>query len=367
MLEMKTLAGMAVLGVWAAFQCAPALAQDEPGRGPSLADITDAWLASPHGDRSSAAFTHWDEDGEIPGTCAVCHSSTGAIDYMRGAMETAGVIDHPVALGTSVDCAACHNSAASNLSEVPFPSGVSVDTFGTSAVCTVCHQGRASGGDVDAAVANLEDDVISGDLSFINIHYAPSAATLMGGDVQVGYEYPGKTYNGQFTHVPDLNTCVDCHLPHSLEVELNSCNTCHQGIDEFADIRMSQIDFDGDGDTSEGISDPINTLHAQLETAIQAYAAEVVGTPIIYAQSAYPYFFIDGDSDGIASDEEATFENRYQSWTPRLLKAAYNYQVVAKENAIYTHNPHYALQLLYDSLESISEQVEVDISALTRP
>ena len=40
--------------------------------------------------------------------------------------------------------------------------------------------------------------------------------------------------------------------------------------------------------------------------------------------------------------------NRYRSWTPRLLKAAYNYQVVSKDPGAYTHNPTYALQLLHD-------------------
>ncbi len=363
MSKIKKPARTAVFTLFAAFACAPASAQD----GPSLSDIVDAWLSSPHGDRSSEAFTHWDEDGEIPGTCAVCHSSTGAVEYMSGAMETPGFIDHPFPLGSTVDCAACHSSAASRLVEVPFPSGVSVDTFGPSAVCTVCHQGRTFKGDVDAAVFGLEDDVVSAELSFINIHYAPSAATLMGGDAQGGYEYSGKTYIGQFTHVPDLSNCVDCHRPHSLEVNLNSCTTCHQGVSEFADIRMSTMDFDGDGDTTEGISDPINTLHDRLGTAIQSYAVQVVGTPVVYASGSYPYFFTDSDADGIASEAEVSYPNRYQSWTPRLLKAAYNYQVVAKDSAIYTHNPHYALQLLYDSLESIGEQVDVDMQGLMRP
>ncbi len=59
--------------------------------------------------------------------------------------------------------------------------------------------------------------------------------------------------------------------------------------------------------------------------------------------------------------------NRYQSWTPRLLKAAYNYQVAAKNPGGYVHNPGYLLQLLHDSLESLSERVEVDIGRLSRP
>ena len=334
---------------------------------PSLADITEAWLNSPHGNRSSEAFTHWNEDGEIPGTCAVCHSSTGIRDYVAGPMSVPGVLDHPVGLGTTVDCTACHSRAASGLGAVPFPSGVMVETEGGSAVCTVCHQGRASTETVMEATAGMEEDAVIGDLRFINVHYAPSASTQMGGEVRGGFEYPGKSYKGRFAHVPDLASCTDCHRPHSLEVNLDSCTTCHQGAASFADIRISPADFDGDGDTTEGIADPISDLHARLGEAIQRYASKVAGTPVVYATSAYPYFFVDGDGDGAVTEGEAAYPNRYQTWTPRMLKAAYNYQLVAKEPAIFTHNPHYALQLLHDSLESLAERVEVDMAGLTRP
>lgn len=345
----------------------PLLAQDGDTQRPTLNEITEAWLASPHGNRSSEAFTHWNEDGEIPGVCAVCHSSTGAIDFVRAPIKLPGRIDHAVLPGTSVDCAVCHNDATANLTSVPFPSGAIVTTFGSSAICTVCHQGRAWSGTVASATEGMEDDVVVGDLSFINVHYAPSATSLMGSVVQGGFEYPDKVYKGQFTHVPDKNTCTDCHSPHSLKVNLDTCTTCHQNVENFTSIRTSRIDFDGDGDIVEGIANPISMLHVQLGAAMQLYASEVTGAPIVYSIHSYPYFFVDGDGDGIASEGETAFPNRYQSWTPRLLKAAYNYQLIAKETAIYTHNPHYALQLLYDSLESLSEQVDIDISALARP
>lgn len=340
-------------------------AQDA-GRSP-IADIVEAWRASPHADRSSEAFTHWNEDGEIPGSCATCHSSTGAEDYLNGPMSTPGVIDHPVPLGTTVGCVVCHQSSAETLASVPFPSGVAVDTLGDGAVCAVCHQGRASSDTVNTATLGIEDDAVSADLAFINIHYAAAAASLMGGEARGGFQYEGKTYKGKFTHVPNLATCTDCHNPHTLEVAQESCSSCHQNISEFSDIRMSPIDFDGDGDTTEGIANPIASLHERLDVAIRKYAADVAGTAIVYHSGSFPYFFTDSDGDGAASGEEAIYPNRYQTWTPRLLRAAYNYQVIAKDKAIYTHNPHYALQLLYDSLENLSEQVDVDMSGLVRP
>ncbi len=341
-------------------------AQDQQ-QGPSLSEVVEAWLASPHADRSSEAFTHWNEDGEIPGNCAVCHSSEGVRDFLQSDRVTAGVIDHPVAPGLTVDCAACHTPAASTLDAVTFPSGESVAALGSSAVCVVCHQGRQSSDNVTAAVNGMDDDAVQADLGFINVHYAASAATQMGGVTRGGYQYDGKDYAGRFNHVPDLNSCSSCHSPHSLKVEIETCTTCHKGITEFRAIRTTPLDIDGDGDTTEGIADPIDTLHARLESAILGYAAEVAGAPIVYDPATFPYFFNDSDGDGAVTEGEAAFPNRYQSWTPRLLKAAYNYQFIAKDKAAFSHNPHYAIQLLYDSLENLSEKVEVDMAGFTRP
>jgi hypothetical protein len=220
---------------------------------------------------------------------------------------------------------------------------------------------------VAKATDGLEDDALAGDLAFINVHYAPSASTILGGVAQGGFEYPGKTYVGQFAHVPDFDSCTDCHSPHSLQVDLNSCTACHQGVADFADIRITPTDFDGDGDVTEGIANPIGTLHAALGGAIQAYGKDIAQTPVAYAKDSYPYFFVDTDGDGAASADEAAFANRFQSWTPRMLRAAYNYQLIAKEPGIHAHNPKYALQLLYDSLEDLSNKVDVDMTGLLRP
>ncbi|MDA1090842.1 MAG: hypothetical protein O3A85_11100 [Proteobacteria bacterium] len=59
--------------------------------------------------------------------------------------------------------------------------------------------------------------------------------------------------------------------------------------------------------------------------------------------------------------------NRYQSWTPRLLRAAYNYPFVAKDPGMYSHNPKYVLQLLYDSLENLSAKIKLDMAKMLRP
>lgn len=334
--------------------------------GPSLTDIVEAWLSSPHAQRGDAAFTHWDEDGEVPPACATCHSGPGLIDFVGGDGTPPG-IDHPAPTGALVDCATCHNAASAALATVTFPSGATADTLGSGTICAVCHQGRESSDSVDAAIAGAAEDAVNADLRFLNIHYRAAAATLLGGGARGGYQYDGKTYAGQFSHVPDLNTCTSCHSPHTTQVALDACTTCHKGAEDFRAIRITPTDFDADGNTAEGIHGEIATLHEALGAALQAYATEVAGTAIVYDSHAYPYFFIDGDGDGAVTEGEAIYPNRYQTWTPRLLRAAYNYQFVAKDPGGYSHNPKYLIQLLYDSLESLGAQVSVDLSGMTRP
>jgi hypothetical protein len=128
-------------------------------------------------------------------------------------------------------------------------------------------------------------------------------------------------------------------------------------------IRSSETDFDGDGDVEEGIAGEIDTLRETLYAAVQAYAEETVGTPIVYDSHAYPYFFIDTNGNGEPDPDEANYGNQYNTWTPRLLKAAYNYQYAAKDPGAYAHNAPYIIQVLYDSLADIGG----DTAGMTRP
>lgn len=342
---------------------APPLAAQEM----SLSDITEAWLMGPHGDHESPSFTHWNEDGAVPEACAACHSETGMLDWLGADGSEAGIVNHPGTINTVIGCASCHVSEAEALDAVPFPSGVTVSGLGANATCTMCHSGRASTDRVTGATGGMDLDTVAADLAFINVHYGVAAAVMHGAEVRGGFQYEGQSYAGRFAHVPSANTCVACHEPHTTEVATESCAACHQGADDITAIRTQHADFDGDGVTSDGIRDEIEGLHARLDAAIRAYATEVAGQPIGYNKDSYPYFFIDGNDDGTIDAGEAIYPNQYDSWTPRLLMAAYNYQVVAKDGGAWVHNPRYALQLLHDSVLSLSERVEIDTGGLQRP
>jgi len=322
-----------------------------------------AWAGSGHADSAAEAFRHWDEedDGLVAASCAKCHSTEGYIDFHGGDGSAVGTIENDVTAVdvTGVQCAACHNPAVVQKDSVVMPSGLELTGLGDEARCMECHQGRESLFSVNAKIletAGVEEfsevdlDAVTEGLGFSNIHYYAAAATKYGTLAKGGYEYAGNTYDGNFAHVEEFDTCIECHSPHTLEVQVESCVMCH-GEGEPATFRMeaSAVDYDGDGDLEEGISTEIAGLQEILYAAIQAYASDVAGAALAYDSHAYPYFFNDSNSDGEAGEDEANYGNQYASWTPRLLQAAYNYQVSLKDPGGFAHGGKYIIQLLYDS------------------
>ncbi|MDH3241993.1 MAG: polyheme membrane-associated cytochrome C [Alphaproteobacteria bacterium] len=340
----------------------PVAAQEQHPAIPFL----EAWKASPHANVKSESFIHWDKDGKVPVRCAMCHSGPGFVDFLGGDGSAAGKVDKPAPIRSVIDCVTCHNEKARNLSSVMFPSGLPVGNLGSSARCMVCHQGRQSTQSVNKATASLPPDTVSKELGFINVHYRAAAATLWGTGAKGGYEYAGKTYHGRFRHTPTHATCTQCHDPHRLTVKEAECAACHGGK-ALKDIRSSRVDYDGDGNMTEGIAQEIATLHGALGKAISAYAANIGKSPILYDSHHHPYFFTDKNANGAVDPGEAVRANAYKAWTPRLVRAAYNFQFIAKDPGAYAHNPVYAVQLLYDSLESLGVKVEVDLTKMTRP
>jgi hypothetical protein len=251
---------------------------------------------------------------------------------------------------------------------VTFPSGAQLDTGSPDAnLCLNCHQGRESTVSVNRVIAGLDPDTPSEDVGFRNVHYFAAGATLFGGQARGAYQYEGQEYVGRFAHVSAYDTCIECHDAHTLQIQEEDCTTCHEGIDDPHEIRISETDFDGDGDVEEGLSEEVAALREMLYAALQTYATEVLDAPIIYDGHSYPYFFVDPNGNGQVDEGEANFGNRYTSWSPRLLQAAYNYQYSAKDPGAFAHNGKYVIQVLYDSLVDLGTQVPVDTEGLARP
>jgi len=187
---------------------------------------------------------------------------------------------------------------------------------------------------------------------------------MFGTEAKGAYEYDGQSYNERNLHVPGFYTCLGCHDTHSLEVKVDTCTICHSSVAQagLESIRITAGDFDGDGDELEGIAGELDTMAERLYTAVQEYATNA-GTPIAFSDAAYPYFFNDLNGNGVVDPDEANRDNGFASWTPRMLRAAYNYQWFQKDPGAFAHNGLYMVQVLFDSLSDIG----VDVSGYTRP
>lgn len=157
-----------------------------------------------------------------------------------------------------------------------------------------------------------------------------------------------------------LNFCLACHDQHSLEVKAETCATCHAGVDDVRAIRVptDTVDYDGDGDVTESLSQEVAGMADALYAALQAKAVEA-GYPIVYSSSAYPYFFADANGNGAIDEGEGS----YATYTPNILIGAYNYQYFQKDPGAFAHNGKYVMQVLFDTIEALGG----DVTAMTRP
>lgn len=351
-----------IIGSLLAVACVGAIAQT-PTRVTNTAEIAQ-WARSGHANAHSKSFTYWNEAKQIPPVCATCHSGAGfrALYGFDGGKP--GIPASPVPVGGVVDCETCHAPGLRNITEIRLPSGVQHPVTGVEAACLTCHQGRASMVTVAKAVGQTPDDQIDPKLTFINPHYAIAGASLLGASGALGYQYPGKTYEPRFVHAPPVSTCASCHEPHNLSVAAQTCANCHTNSDAKT-IRISRTSYDGSGDLKKGIYDDITANRRRLLALIKEYARDVSATPIVYDAARHPYFYVDRNGDGVA-DRQNGAPVAYAQWTPRLLKATYNWKFVGADAGIHVHNPHYALQLLYDSAEDLSIGLRRPLTGMTR-
>jgi len=161
-------------------------------------------------------------------------------------------------------------------------------------------------------------------------------------------------------HARSVESCVSCHDPHSLQVAKDTCTTCHEnGTPD--DIRLSRLSFDGSGDLEKGIRADIVANAQRLSDFMGECSAQVAGTPIIYDAHSYPYFFTDANADGRIDAVDGR-SVAYAAWTPRQLRAAYNWKFVTADAGAFAHNPHYMLALLYDSIEDLAAPLDQEIA-----
>lgn len=232
------------------------------------------------------------------------------------------------------------------------PSGIEIAGLGQESFCMDCHQGRHSTVSVNEALVDRADDDVDEELRFIDIHNGAAGPSQFGTQARGGHEYGGKTYVEPNRHVIQVETCLACHDAHSTKVRGEECSACHVGADTAEGrlaIRVSGSDFDGDGDASEGLGEEISTMRERLFVVMEDYALRTRGLDRIVYENRSPYFF----------DEEG---KPYATWTPRLLRAAYNHRYTEAPGG-FAHNGKYHIQLLYDSMADLAAST----AGMTRP
>lgn len=338
-------------------------------------DMSTATRDNPgHFDATGEPFRHWDEEGEVPGGCARCHSGEGVPVFLKNGVNIAAEPANGFA------CTNCHNPADEfnvyAVKEVKFPSGAAM-SFGEgdpSNLCLVCHQGRESTVSVNTAIkgAGVGDDEVSEKLTFRNIHYFAAGVTKFGADAKGAYQFTDKEYSGLFVHDgEDYVTCIACHDQHQLTLRVDECSDCHEDVETAEDVLLIRqeaegvdaVDYNGNGDVAEPVLNEIVSFQDALYAAIQKYAAETVGKPVAYTPAAHPYWYYDTNANGTADAEEINRDNRFLSFTPNLLRAAYNYQFSMKDPGNFAHNADYTMQVLFDSIEALGG----DVSSFVRP
>lgn len=344
-------------------------AQDHSTAKPKGARIQ---MGEGHFNRDAKPFHYWDKEKEIPAVCARCHSAVGVPQYLKEGKNTPA--PH---VKNAYACTNCHADMLTyqrhTVEKVSFPSGISVNSGDNNTnLCMTCHQGRESPASVNKEIEGMEADTPNAKIPFVHIHYYPAGATLFGTEAKVAYEYPGKPYAGRNNHDPDANVCTACHEPHSGTVRVDACADCHRGIKDLAGLatirKRSKGDYDGNG-REEGLGRELANMKALLYTAIQQYARTVGGSSIAFSPDGFPYWYADTNGNGKVDSDEMRPNNPYKAYTPRLLQAIFNYTYLLRDPGAAYHNGPYALQIAYDTLQSLADsgKAGVDMRGKTRP
>jgi hypothetical protein len=276
-------------------------------------------------------------------------------------------------------CNTCHNTVSdahfgSWTDKKVFVRNVTLTLDGSTALCAQCHDGARpsyNAAQIDYVLGLPSNATVGADQQLqasnavVRAHYLPAAATLYGKEAANWYQYKNQNYTGRNPH-GGKNSCTFCHNAHdgtlpadgpgALQVG-GKCGVCHfEGtapITTLAKLEEARQygfegDIDGDG-TSEPLPAEIAGLQTKLYAAIQAYAKNVCGQQLCqYSADDQRYYNWDGASAC------TTTSALFTKFTPRLLKAGYNLIISQADAGAWAHNPRYAIEVLYDTIQDLN-------------
>jgi hypothetical protein len=231
--------------------------------------------------------------------------------------------------------------------------------------------------------------------SYQNPHDLGAAATFLGADAAGYYQYPltyettPKTnpYKNQAAHAGFL--CTDCHDAHALAIPSTldcSALSCHHGHAGTSDQTMNGLKGKSGlwymGGTDQGVYANYTQMMAKLYTAIQQYSLAKgnvgAGTSVIcfnQSDASHLDFFVGtglGQTDGTCPSSTPWGQaGSNTAYTPRLLRAVYNYKFLVQDPGAWAHNPKYITDVMYDAIKDLNQGIpvasQINTTGWTRP
>jgi len=305
----------------------------------NLSHRTD-WARSTHADTKAPPWTI--NDYKTMSGCVQCHTTTGFIAYSSG-KTTAAWGNSSDKTKEVLSCAGCHSDISTGKIRTQAPihpyvsdPGYLNPDLGKSNICMPCHSSVNDGKSITARLDALADFT---HLPFIDPHYMGAGGVIYG---QVGYHFPGRSYNAAATHVKigssdGSGPCIGCHKNTTYEHQFHSgaiplCSSCHGNTLNDTKINADMADF-------------LNVL--------EVLRAQLAAKGFVYT-GALPSFNNTNWGAGQAGANN--------------MGAAFNYSLFTKEPGAFHHNPAYARQLILDSIDYLDNgQFDDSVTSLAVP
>ncbi len=277
------------------------------------------------------------ESGPGREACVGCHTGAGFIAKMKGAPADTSY--------TAINCTTCHEPHGDNTgtaghlvrpSSVTLADGTKIEEGGKGMLCMNCHQARVN---AEKYVATTAGSARFGP------HHGPQADMLAGTNaITYGKNIPSSAH-GSIAE----DACVTCHMQAVAEtapgfaqagghtfrmatagdaknqpIELvAACKSCHgKHVDGF---NFTLFDYDGDG-TIDGVQTEVQHLLDKLSSMLPP------------------------------NDKPKTALTIDSTWTPKQLKAAFNWTYVTEDRSKGIHNTAYTVGILKASIADLSSK-----------